>query len=194
MFTEEDLEATPVLVGSNSEPIILDRCLTLSSCLGDVENLIVADVVHCQAAGSIACFGQWPNNIYQRSWPTGDWPTLPSNIDQLQPNFQDALAEDWTSYLATVELDSRQGEISELMINNGHVRKHYSNLVPSTVPHKLFWARYFFKVKLMKHQKICVTWIHQGSPDRPARGKASGIEAQGWGGKGTYYYIILHAI
>ena len=59
---------------------------------------------------------------------------------------QDALAEDWTSYLATVELDSRQGEISELMINNGHVRKHYSNLVPSTVPHKLFWARYFFKV------------------------------------------------
>ena len=60
--------------------------------------------------------------------------------------FQDALAEDWTSYLATVELDSRQGEISELMINNGHVRKHYSNLVPSSVPHKLFWARYFFKV------------------------------------------------
>ena len=32
------------------------------------------------------------------------------------------------------------------MINNGNVRKHYSNLVPSTVPHKLFWARYFFKV------------------------------------------------
>jgi len=25
MFVEEDLEATPVLVGSNSEPIILDR-------------------------------------------------------------------------------------------------------------------------------------------------------------------------
>ena len=43
---------------------------------GDVENFIVADVVHCQAAGSIACFGQWPNNIYQRSWPSGDlfWP------------------------------------------------------------------------------------------------------------------------
>ena len=27
MFVEEDLEATPVLVGSNSEPIILDRYL-----------------------------------------------------------------------------------------------------------------------------------------------------------------------
>ena len=29
MFVEEDLEATPVLVGSNSEPIILDRWRTL---------------------------------------------------------------------------------------------------------------------------------------------------------------------
>ena len=67
---------------------------------------------------------------------------------------QDALAEDWTSYLATVELDSRQGEISELMINNGHVRKHYSNLVPSTVPHKLFWARYFFKVSPITDMEI----------------------------------------
>jgi len=67
---------------------------------------------------------------------------------------QDALAEDWTSYLATVELDSRQGEISELMINNGHVRKHYSNLVPSSVPHKLFWARYFFKVHLIDQQEV----------------------------------------
>merc|ERR1712037_857823 len=52
------------------------------------------------------------------------------------------------------ELDSRQGEISELMINNGHVRKHYSNLVPSTVPHKLFWARYFFKVHLIDQQEV----------------------------------------
>ena len=54
MFTEEDLEATPVLVGSNSEPIILDRCLFCLLQLFDSENY----VVHCQAAGSIACFGQ----------------------------------------------------------------------------------------------------------------------------------------
>ena len=66
MFTEEDLEATPVLVGSNSEPIILDRCLPCLPC--PVDNLILTDVVvHCQAAGSIACFGKRPNNIYQRS-------------------------------------------------------------------------------------------------------------------------------
>ena len=91
---------------------------------------------------------------------------------------QDALAEDWTSYLATVELDSRQGEISELMINNGHVRKHYSNLVPTTVPHKLFWARYFFKVGPIRHGNIeLIIFMKQllsGSPDRPAGSKETG--------------------
>ena len=35
---------------------------------------------------------------------------------------QDAVAEDWTQYLASLELESRQGEISELMINNAHIR------------------------------------------------------------------------
>ena len=38
------------------------------------------------------------------------------------------------------------GEISELMINNAAVRKQYSKLVPGDVSHKLFWARYFYKV------------------------------------------------
>merc|ERR1719323_2004495 len=47
-----------------------------------------------------------------------------------------------------------RGDNSELMINNGHVRKHYSNLVPSTVPHKLFWVRYFFKVHLIDQQEV----------------------------------------
>merc|ERR1719400_1648582 len=113
MFVEEDLEATPVLVGSNSEPIILDRLQAQLHALASDPTTYTKD-----------------------------------------PDPQDALAEDWTSYLATVELDSRQGEISELMINNGHVRKHYSNLVPSTVPHKLFWARYFFKVHLIDQQEV----------------------------------------
>merc|ERR1719400_1921586 len=113
MFTEEDLEATPVLVGSNSEPIILDRLQAQLHALASDPTTYTKD-----------------------------------------PDPQDALAEDWTSYLATVELDSRQGEISELMINNGHVRKHYSTLVPSSVPHKLFWARYFFKVHLIDQQEV----------------------------------------
>lgn len=113
MFTEDDLEATPVLVGSNSEPIILDR---------------LQAQLHALASD-------------------------PSTYSK-DPHPQDALAEDWSQYLATLELDSRQGEISELMINNGHIRKHYSSLVPSTVPHKLFWARYFFKVHLIDKQEV----------------------------------------
>jgi len=113
MFVEEDLEAQPVLVGSNSEPIILDRLQAQLHALASDPTTYTKD-----------------------------------------PDPQDALAEDWTSYLATLELDSRQGEISELMINNGHIRKHYSHLVPSTVQHKLFWARYFFKVHLIDKQEV----------------------------------------
>jgi len=113
MFTEEDLAATPVLVGSNSEPIILDR---------------LQAQLHALASD-------------------------PSTYSK-DPHPQDCIAEEWTSYLASLDLDSRQGEISELMINNGHLRKHYSALVPSTVPHKLFWARYFFKVHLVDKQEV----------------------------------------
>jgi len=113
MFTEEDLEATPVLVGSNSEPIILDR---------------LQAQLHALASD-------------------------PSTYSK-DPHPQDCVAEEWTSYLASLDLDSRQGEISELMINNGHLRRHYSTLVPSTVPHKLFWARYFFKVHLVDRQEV----------------------------------------
>merc|ERR1719318_1388227 len=113
MFTEEDLESTPVLVGSNSEPIILDR---------------LQAQLHALASD-------------------------PSTYSK-DPHPQDCVAEEWTSYLASLDLDSRQGEISELMINNGHLRKHYSSLVPSTVPHKLFWARYFFKVHLIDQQEV----------------------------------------
>lgn len=113
MFTEDDLESTAVLVGSDSEPIILDRLQAQLHALGSDPTTYTKD-----------------------------------------PDPQDALAEDWTSYLATLDLDSRQGEISELMINSAHIRKNYSNLVPSTVPHKLFWARYFFKVHLIEKQEV----------------------------------------
>ena len=122
MFTEEDLAATAVMVGNNHEPIILDRLQaqlhTLSS----------------------------DQETYEKDPLPGD-----------------CLAEEWTAWLAQLDLDKRQGEISELMINNNYIRsvrpslshncyecrtcrKYYSSLVPGQVQHKLFWARYFFKV------------------------------------------------
>merc|ERR1712203_1274936 len=51
------------------------------------------------------------------------------------------------------ELDKRQGEISELMVNNVNIRKNYSTLVPEKVNHNLFWTRYFFKVHLIELQE-----------------------------------------
>merc|ERR1712227_401889 len=51
------------------------------------------------------------------------------------------------------DLERRQGEISELMINNNNIRKYYSSLVPGKVQHKLFWARYFYKVHLIEKQE-----------------------------------------
>ena len=106
MFTEDDLEATPVLVGTSHEPIILDRLQAQLHALASDQGTYTTD-----------------------------------------PDPGDSLAEDWVSWLAELELDRRQGEISELMINNTNIRKHYSTLVPGTVQHKLFWARYFYKVK-----------------------------------------------
>ena len=43
MFVEEDLEATPVLVGSNSEPIILDRWRTLKLGNGIIKSNIMGE-------------------------------------------------------------------------------------------------------------------------------------------------------
>merc|ERR1712025_359249 len=51
------------------------------------------------------------------------------------------------------ELDKRQGEISDLMVNNVNIRKNYSSLVPEKVNHNLFWTRYFFKVHLIELQE-----------------------------------------
>lgn len=113
MFTEEDLEATPVLVGTSHEPIILDR---------------LQAQLHALAS---------------------DGSTYSSD-----PDPGDSLAEDWVGWLAELDLDRRQGEISELMINNTNIRKHYSTLVPGTVQHKLFWARYFYKVHLIEKQEV----------------------------------------
>jgi len=113
MFTEEDLEATPVLVGSSHEPIILDRLQAQLHALSSDQSTYTKD-----------------------------------------PDPGDSLAEDWVSWLAELDLDRRQGEISELMINNTNIRKHYSTLVPGSVQHKLFWARYFYKVHLIEKQEV----------------------------------------
>ena len=83
MFTEEDLQATPVLVGNSHEPIILDRLQAQLHALASDQTTYTCD-----------------------------------------PDPGDSLAEDWIGWLAELDLDRRQGEISELMINNAHIRYH----------------------------------------------------------------------
>ncbi len=53
----------------------------------------------------------------------------------------------------TCDLDKRQGEISDLMVNNVNIRRNYSSLVPEKTTHKDFWTRYFFKVHLIELQE-----------------------------------------
>lgn len=113
MFVEEDVQSTPLLVGANSEPIILDRLQAQLHALSSDGETYTKD-----------------------------------------PDLADCSAEEWTAYLGAVDLDKRQGEISDLMINNSSVRKQYSSLVPATVQHKLFWGRYFYKVHLIEKQEM----------------------------------------
>lgn len=76
--------------------------------------------------------------------------------------------ESWKTWKS--DLEKRQGEISDLMVNNPNIRKNYSQLgilnfpaffhwfklifsVPDKVNHNLFWDRYFFKVHLIELQE-----------------------------------------
>eukprot|EP00094_Tigriopus_californicus_P004567 TCALIF_04399-PA protein Name:"Similar to BSDC1 BSD domain-containing protein 1 (Bos taurus)" AED:0.12 eAED:0.12 QI:742/0.75/0.6/1/1/1/5/0/398 len=92
----------------------------------------------------------------------GDNPVL---LDRLQAQLH-ALASDPGTFEAdphpkdkvqwdewACDLDKRQGEISDLMVNNPDIRQHYTAMVPEKVSHKLFWRRYFFKVHLIELQE-----------------------------------------
>lgn len=51
------------------------------------------------------------------------------------------------------DLEKRQGEIADLMRSNANIRKHYTAMVPEMVTHKVFWTRYFYKVRLIELQE-----------------------------------------
>ncbi len=87
----------------------------------------------------------------------------PVALDRLQAQLY-ALASDPSTYLEDAaaedkdpewkcDLEKRQGEISDLMMSNAVVAKHYTELVPEKASHKQFWTRYFFKVHLIEIQE-----------------------------------------
>ena len=52
------------------------------------------------------------------------------------------------------EVQSRQSEISQLLVNCPHVRSLHSGLVPAKVSYNDFWKRYFFKLGLLRQVSV----------------------------------------
>ena len=101
MFVENDLEATPVMVGNDHEPIILDRLQAQLHALASDTDTFTSD-----------------------------------------PHPSDCPSEEWTAWLAGLDLDKRQGEISELMINNNNIRS-VKGLFTSIFPFSSINISYF---------------------------------------------------
>ncbi|CAH1775319.1 unnamed protein product [Owenia fusiformis] len=62
----------------------------------------------------------------------------------IDPDGQRAQYQEWKE---TFVLDANKGTISELLVTKTEIRSLYTQLVPSTVSHKDFWHRYFYKVQ-----------------------------------------------
>ncbi|XP_050717413.1 BSD domain-containing protein 1-like isoform X2 [Eriocheir sinensis] len=56
----------------------------------------------------------------------------------------------YEAWLSTFDLESRQAELSDLLVNNQPLRHHYTTLVPAQVSHVVFWHRYFYKVNQLE--------------------------------------------
>ncbi|XP_046854401.1 BSD domain-containing protein 1-like [Xenia sp. Carnegie-2017] len=54
--------------------------------------------------------------------------------------------DQYKKWCENFHLDSKKGEISELLVNNHDVRRLYTSFVPSEQSHSTFWQRYFYKV------------------------------------------------
>ena len=62
------------------------------------------------------------------------------------PHPGDCLAEEWTAWLAQLDLEKRQGEISELMINNNNIRSGLPTLQALGQITELNWICYFQEI------------------------------------------------
>ncbi|XP_029426746.1 LOW QUALITY PROTEIN: BSD domain-containing protein 1-like [Rhinatrema bivittatum] len=62
-----------------------------------------------------------------------------------EPDGPLALFEAW---LAQCNLEEKEGEISDLLVNSPSIRALYTKMVPAAVSHSEFWQRYFYKVHI----------------------------------------------
>ncbi|KAK7080856.1 BSD domain-containing protein 1 [Halocaridina rubra] len=63
------------------------------------------------------------------------------------PEGEEKQYEEW---LQTFDLESKQTELSDLLVNNQPLRHNYTALVPAQVSHVVFWHRYFYKINQLE--------------------------------------------
>ena len=58
--------------------------------------------------------------------------------------------EKYEEWLKSFDMNTKKGEVSELLVSQVEVRGLYTRLVPSEISHADFWRRYFYKVNQLQ--------------------------------------------
>lgn len=59
-------------------------------------------------------------------------------------------AEDFDAWRATFTLDSKAGEVEDILVSNSFMRELQSRIVPLVVEYDAFWTRYFYRLHKLK--------------------------------------------
>lgn len=101
-----------------------------------------ADILRVTPGGTLEVFDKAKARLYEIQISPQTYCTEPDgSIDSF---------DEWRS---TFDLDSKKGEISELLVSVNELRSIYTKLVPSAVTHQDFWERYFYKVHQLEEDE-----------------------------------------
>lgn len=68
------------------------------------------------------------------------------------------MTADFEKWRSTFDIQSYQGDISNLLVSCSVVRAKHSQLVPAKVSYETFWMRYFYKTHLL--EKVCICGVN----------------------------------
>ena len=57
---------------------------------------------------------------------------------------------DFDEWKSAFDIQSYQGDISNLLVSCSHVRTKHSQLVPAKVSYETFWSRYFYRIEQLQ--------------------------------------------
>ncbi|ELT88023.1 hypothetical protein CAPTEDRAFT_225535 [Capitella teleta] len=87
--------------------------------------------------------GTSPQHLFDRARARLHAIQLDSGTYCTEPSGPPEKYEEW---LQEFDLESKKGDISQLLVAHEEVRALYTQIVPSTVSHADFWSRYYYKV------------------------------------------------